>query len=138
MGARVRIKGLATAARKIETLARKGGDYHVSGMRVIGEEIKTDVSYSRPGKGVPKETGDLMSSLGVSGPDSRGAVLLSAGGSAAPYALVQHERLDYRHDTGEARYWIRGLERWRGDGASVRKAMAETARAAMEAARRTT
>lgn len=113
---RIRVKGLQATARKIEALARAGGEEAVSGLRVIGEEIMTDVKASRPGAGVPKDTGNLAASGRVTGPDRRGAVRLSFGGAAAPYALRQHEELTYRHTLGEARYLVRGLERWMQGG----------------------
>lgn len=132
---RVRFKGLAAAVRKIEVLARATGDAHVSGMRVIGESIKTDVAASRPGAGVPRDQGPLAASLRVTGPDARGAVRLTAGGAAAPYALRQHEELSYRHTVGEARYWVRGLERFLAGGGAT-TALRENAAAGIRAAKR--
>ena len=114
--AKIRIDGLEAMARKIEKMAKAGGDEMVSGMLVIGEQIKTDVEASRPGAGVPKKEGILAASLRVDGPDSRGGVEITAGGAAAPYALYQHEVLDLNHKLGEARYLIRGLERFEAGG----------------------
>jgi hypothetical protein len=108
----VRIRGLEIAARKIELLARVGGEELVSGMRVIGEEIMTDVKASRPGAGIPKDEGTLAGSGRVTGPKPDDVVRVSFGGAAAPYALKQHEELQYRHALGEARYLVRALERW--------------------------
>lgn len=78
------------------------------------EEVMTDVVASRPGAGVPRDMGDLASTRKVEtgGSRERPHADLSFGGPAAPYALVQHERLDYAHTVGEARYLVRGLERW--------------------------
>ena len=130
-GARVRVEGFAAAARKIEAMARKGGDEMVSGIRVIGEAIMTDVKASRPGAGVPKDEGPLSASGRVEGPDSRGAVELTFGGAAAPYALYQHERVDLRHQLGEARYLTRGMERFEQGGGpekALEEVLAETIR----------
>jgi hypothetical protein len=132
---RVRFKGLAKAARKIETLARAAGDANVSGIRVIGESIATDVRASRPGAGIPRDEGVLAASIRVSGPDGKGVVRLTAGGAAAPYALRQHEELSYRHTVGEARYWVRGLERFLAGGGAT-KALRENAQAGIRAAKR--
>lgn len=108
---RIRVKGLAQATRKIEALAKAGGDAHVHGMRVAAEMIATDVRASRPGAGVPRDEGILAASIRVSGPDAKGVVRITAGGAATPYALRQHEELDWHHDLGEARYLVKGLER---------------------------
>lgn len=115
MKARMRVRGFKESAHKIEVMARVGGDSFVSGLRVIGEEIMTDVKASRPGAGVPVDEGALRASGRVTGPEVRGSravVTLAFGGSAAPYALRQHEELQYRHTVGEARYLVRGAERW--------------------------
>lgn len=111
MKANVRIKGLKKISRKIEAMRREAGDETASGLRILGEMVMTDVKNARPGAGVPKKTGNLMRSGDVTGPDTEDVVRLTFGGSAAPYALVQHERKDYAHKLGEARYLIRGLER---------------------------
>ena len=116
MKARIRVRNLKEVARKIETLARAGGEELVSGLRVIGETINTDVKASRRGAGVPKDTGALAASGQVTGPDPRGKVEIRYGGAAAPYALIQHENLEYHHTVGEARYLVRGLERWERGG----------------------
>jgi hypothetical protein len=134
MNARIRIRNTAEVARKIEALARAGGDNLISGMRIVGETIMTDVKASRPGSGVPVDTGALRASGRVSGPDSGGTVTLSFGGAAAPYALRQHEELNYRHPVGEARYLIRGLERFEA-GRGPQEALREVADAAIRKAR---
>jgi hypothetical protein len=134
MNARIRIRNTAEVARKIEALARAGGDNLISGMRVVGETIMTDVKASRPGSGVPVDTGALRASGRVSGPDSGGTVTLSFGGAAAPYGLRQHEELNYRHPVGEARYLIRGLERFEA-GRGPQEALREVADAAIRKAR---
>ena len=56
---------------------------------------------------VPVRTGVLRSSGTVTHPKRSGAsvtVELGYGGAASAYALAQHERLDYRHKKGQAKY----------------------------------
>lgn len=113
---RVRIRGLSRQVAALEAMAKASGYAGVHGGRLAGELIMTDVKASRQGAGVPKKTGDLARSGKVTGPDSRGAVRLSFGGSAAPYALIQHERLDYHHDLGEPHYLVRGAQRFAQSG----------------------
>lgn len=91
-----------------------------------GEEIITDVRASRPGRGVPRDTGVLANSLRVL-PRNDTQVDLVAGGAAAPYALVQHERMDYKHKLGEPRYLIRGVERWKPGGSAAMQALRQNA-----------
>lgn len=136
MNVRIRIRNTAQVARKIEALARAGGDNLTSGMRVVGESIMTDVKASRPGAGVPRDTGALSASGRVDGPSRDGTVTLTFGDSAAPYALRQHEELTYRHPLGEARYLIRGLERFEA-GHGPEEALQQVADAAIRKAQRT-
>lgn len=108
---------------RLEDVADEGMDLTT---REAGEVIMTDVRASRPGKGVPVDTGALRASADVSGPDQQGAVELSFGGPAAPYALAQHERLDYSHTVGESRYLVRGWERFKQGGlAAAQRALLE-------------
>jgi len=56
---------------------------------------------------VPVDLGALRSSGHVSSPrisKVNVTVQLSYGGPSAPYAIVQHENLDYAHTVGEAKY----------------------------------
>jgi len=124
------------AAKKIEKARLALVGRSISGLRLIGEEIMLDVSASRPGAGVPVDKGTLRSSGRVEGP-AAGVVSLSFGGATAPYALVQHEDVSLHHTVGEARYLVRGIDRWKQNGASVARALAELNQAvAAVAARR--
>lgn len=116
------------AGRRIEVLAKRTGAAVPSGLRLIGEEIMLDVKAARPGEGVPVDTGALRSSGRVEGP-ALNVVTLSFGGASAPYALKVHEELDTPHTVGEARYLVRGVERWQRDGASVKRALTHLGRA---------
>lgn len=115
------MRSFRAAAKNINTAARQLGDQLGPGLRMIAEEILTDVKDARQGKGVPVKDGHLRGSGRADGPGAnlkKPVVSISFGGSAAPYALIQHEVLTFRHTVGEARYLVRGLERWR-KGASA-------------------
>lgn len=56
---------------------------------------------------VPVDMGVLRASGTVFRPEfdgNRVSVTIGYGGAASDYALVQHERLDYHHDVGQAKY----------------------------------
>lgn len=130
------------AARKIAALApevERQLEGQGSGLRVIGEELLTTANASRPGRGVPVDIGTLRSTGRVTGPVSgaRGpTVLWSYGGPAAPYAVVQHERLDFAHTVGEARWMVRAIERWNLGGSAARDALKANAEQGIRAASR--
>jgi hypothetical protein len=113
--ARIDMRSFNRAVRGIERMARRGDQANVSGLRVIGEMIMADIKDSRSEKGVPVDTGVLRASGRVTGPDAAGVVRLTFGGASAAYALRQHEVLSYRHTVGEARYLVRGVERFVAD-----------------------
>ena len=61
---------------------------------------------------VPVDVATLKNSGHVQRPDvsnDRISVTLAYGGAAEDYAVVQHERLDYRHTVGQAKYLERPL-----------------------------
>lgn len=132
---RVRLVGFRKAGQKIEVLRRVGAAGLPKNVRVFGEGIMTDVKSSRPGAGVPRDTGNLASTGRVDGPDTRNTTRLTFGGAAAVYALRQHEELSYRHPLGEARYLVRGLERAVA-GRKPEEALRANAQAAIAAAQR--
>lgn len=124
------------AGKKIGELNQETKSRVPSGLRIIGEEIMFDVKASRRGAGVPVDKGTLRSSGKVTGP-MNDEVELAFGGASAPYALEQHENLNFHHDIGEARYLVRGIDRWKQNGVSVRRALDDLAKAvAIVAARR--
>ena len=117
------IRDFKRAARRLELYGEQMFRPIGSGLRQIGEEIMTDVKASSPGRGVPVDTGTLRGSGKVEGPLSgTGDVLLSFGGAAAPYALIQHE-VQYHHKIGEVRYLTRGVNRWRPHGSAAMEAL---------------
>lgn len=103
------------AAKSIVAAAREAGAAMGPHLRMFGEEIMADVKRSKPGHGVPVDKGTLRGSGRVEGPSgtvTSPRVAISFGSAAAPYAMIQHEVLKFRHTVGEARYLVRGLERW--------------------------
>lgn len=129
---------LQTAARRVEAIGRYGRDPNLNGLLIIGESIMTDVKASRPGKGVPRDRG-ILASTGRVRVVSRREIALTFGGAAAPYALVQHENLNFAHRLGEARYLVRGLERFRQHGfKAAKRALAAQARELVKLAGKTT
>ncbi len=71
----------------------------------IYEEANAIMAVSR--HLVPVETGTLRASGYVDAPEVSGlgvSVELGYGGAASAYAMIQHERMDYRHRVGQAKY----------------------------------
>lgn len=69
----------------------------------------TAAQFKAMGRSMPKGLvpGTLRASGTVHEPVRNGrniSVLLSFGGAAIDYAIVQHERLDFHHTTGQAKY----------------------------------
>lgn len=123
----------AKAAKRIRSI--KGFMRRVTqiGLRGIGEEILTDVKASTSGHGVPVDKGNLRAS-GVVEQPSPSAVEISFGNEAVQYALIQHEDVSLHHKVGEARYLVRGLERWKPDGSVAMEAMKANTEAGIKAA----
>ena len=72
-------------------------------LRVEAERIMTDSKRNY----VPVDTGVLRASGVVQRPEvtrQRVRITMGYGGAARAYAVVQHERLDFRHTVGEAKY----------------------------------
>ncbi|MFP3947154.1 MAG: hypothetical protein ACLFWG_00355 [Longimicrobiales bacterium] len=116
----VRFRGFDRVRRKLKRMASEAGAETASGTRILGEHVVTDVKNARPGRGVPVDRGTLRNTGRVTGPDTDGVVRLTFGGASAPYAVVQHERTDFSHRLGEARYLVRGVERASDEGAPLR------------------
>ena len=122
------------AAKNINRYAKQQAAGAGKSLRMIGEEIMVDAKASRPGAGVPRDTGNLASTGRVEGPVSTPIgplVELSFGGAAADYAIQQHEILTYRHKVGEARYLVRAVERWKPGGSAAMDALRENAQAGL-------
>lgn len=107
--------------RSVERLAEDAAQDFTVYLRDAGEEILLDVKTTRGNRGVPKDTSALADSGRVERTQIRKReVKISFGGAAAPYALAQHERTDYFHPQGEARYLVRGLERYEPSASGAR------------------
>lgn len=123
------------SANRIRAAAKELDAVMPSGIRAIAEEIMTDIKLSRPGKGVPKRDGHLQNSGRVIGGgkigDSTTRISLVFGGPSAPYALIQHERMDYHHKLGEPRYMVRGIQRYRPGRSVAMEEMKRNAEAAL-------
>ena len=133
------VRSFRAAAKKINKAARTLKDDFGPGLRMIAEEILTDVKDARPGHGVPVKDGHLRGSgraEGPVGPKSAPTVSISFGGAAAPYALIQHEVTTFRHTVGEPRYLVRGLERWRENVSSAMAALRKKAADALDQERK--
>lgn len=116
MVSRETTRSFRAASKKIRAAARDLEKVFPHGLYLIGEEIITDVKDAKPGKGVPVRHGTLRGTgravLLPGGAGVHAQVELSFGGAGAEYALIQHETLSYNHRIGEARYLVRGIERW--------------------------
>ena len=87
-------------------------------------------------KQCPVDVGTLRSTGHVQGPETSGGhvvVTLGYGGPAAPYAIVQHERLDFHHTVGKAKFLevpmleaVNGMEARLG--AAIKKGIEDAAR----------
>ena len=77
-------------------------------MQKFGEPVTRDSKDNY----CPVDVGILRNSGHVAGPffdSGRIWIRLAYGGAAGAYAIVQHERLDFRHTVGEAKYLERPL-----------------------------
>lgn len=132
-------KAFLEEAKAIESYAHAAGEPLVNGLVVIAEKIRSDVVISRAGAGVPRDEGHLANSIRVGTPEYVGAkvqVPLTAGGASVPYALRQHEELTWKHKLGEARYLVRGLERYIAKKTDLKQVYNDMAKQALEYAQR--
>lgn len=121
----VRWTGAREFERRLQRLARAEP--------LIREAAKTlfteaELIMTEARKRTPVDTGALRASGLVEPPTvsaGKVGVTLGFGGPAAPYAVVQHERLDYHHTVGQAKF----LEQPFAEAAPrVRRVMAQIAR----------
>lgn len=101
----------------LERLGHESTEATAPALKEEAERIMTDSKTNY----VPVDQGILRASGYVGDPEISGDTLeveLGYGGAASDYALVQHERLDYNHRVGGAKYLERPLlvaERGMGD-----------------------
>lgn len=98
----VRVLGVAEVKGAMRRYGRAANGALLGGLFMEGEKImavsKTEVPVD---EGILRSTGHVKPPEEVAGV---AVVELGYGGPAAPYAVVQHERLDYKHRVGKARY----------------------------------
>lgn len=84
---------------KVQEMARRAT---AKALRDTAEDLLTEAN-----KTVPLRDGDLMRS-GLADVDERAleASVSYGHGPAAPYAVVQHERTDFRHSEGRRAKWL--------------------------------
>ena len=116
---RVRLRGWDRVIATLDTMQRVSRRETAGATRELAGSVLRDVSGSRPGAGVPRDTGALANSGVATGPDGAGVSRVTFGGAAAPYALIVHE-MATPHDTGESRYLTRGVDRAEADGEPVK------------------
>ena len=86
-------------------LKTAGLAYHAATMRAVRTVL--EIKRTSVVKRTPKDVGTLRNTIHVEGPTSSGKKIsgaIVAGGPAAPYAIVQHENLQYKHKVGQAKY----------------------------------
>ena len=69
--------------------------------------VEAEIEMTEAKKLTPVDLGNLRDTGHVQPPEYSGneiSVTMGFGGPAAPYALVQHERLDYFHEVGQAKF----------------------------------
>jgi len=97
------LKGHAQVAAELGRVSREILQAAAEGLFQAGEEIMGESKAQY----VPVDLGVLRASGHVELPKIEGdsvSVTLGYGGPAAPYALVQHENLTYKHTVGSAKY----------------------------------
>jgi len=92
------VRGLTEAKKKLKSLTQNAPKKFARGMLAWGEKVMT-ISRER----CPKDTGELSSTGAIETNETkRGLSMRFVYGTE--YAVPQHERLDYEHADGEAKY----------------------------------
>lgn len=119
------IRELANALRRTRAEMRAAIK---AGVSMAGEQIRTE-SMRR----VPVDLGVLRASHYVTEPEERGGIVSvvvgCGGGPAEPYAIVQHERLDFHHNEGEAKFLENAVK---AEADAARRILGRFARAALQ------
>jgi len=98
----VEVKGTKELQRTLEKLGERAQAELGKALYAEAELIMTESK-----KQVPVDTGTLQGTGHVEQPEydhDQVIVQMGYGGPAAPYAVVQHERLDFKHKVGKAKY----------------------------------
>lgn len=106
-----KVFGASEMRAKLKQFASKFPDRVGAALYQEGQVEMTEAKRRTPVSPVPAPKGVVPGTLRASGtvhrPERDGrqiSVTLSFGGAARDYAIVQHERLDYHHTTGQAKY----------------------------------
>lgn len=106
------ISGLKPLTARLNAAASGTPKAMAAALYLTAEQV---MSLSRPL--VPVDTGVLRGSGFVNFPTVTpvgASVEFGYGGAASAYAIVQHERLDYHHTVGQAKYLQEPLEKAAG------------------------
>lgn len=104
---KLKIKGVKKVAKRIAQASKTIDVVTASAVYAAGSAIMTEAK-----RRAPVDHGDLRGSGYVSLPEQKGRKVRSEigfGGPASAYAIVQHERTDFSHDVGEAKYLERAI-----------------------------
>jgi hypothetical protein len=97
---KVRLKGLSQAKKALADFKQLAGQAVARAVYVAGNVVMTEAKTR-----APIDTGVLRASGYVTIPSATNPkVEIGFGGAAEPYALVQHERTEFRHEVGEAKF----------------------------------
>jgi hypothetical protein len=97
---KIKLKGLKEAREALKAAKERVGQATARALYVAGNEVMTEAKQR-----APVDFGTLRSSGYVTLPDPKSPrVEVGFGGAAEQYALVQHERTEFKHDVGEAKY----------------------------------
>lgn len=77
------------------------------------EELARAVILTDAKENCPVKDGTLRNSHTTERKES--SVVIGAGGAAAPYGLIQHERVDFQHTSGEAKWLENAFNRHIGE-----------------------
>jgi len=100
MPARVRLKGAKQLRAALKEARATIGQATARALYAAGNAVMTDAKQR-----APIDTGVLRASGYVTLPDPQSPrVEVGFGGAAAQYALIQHERTEFRHEVGEAKF----------------------------------
>jgi hypothetical protein len=125
----VTIAGSAELAARLRAAGEAGIRGAEAGLFAAGNVIMEDAK-----RRAPVDLGNLKGSGYVADPERAATgvtIEVGFGGPAAAYAVVQHERLDYHHDVGEAKYLERAIDAKKDEAFA---AMARVAADTLEAA----
>lgn len=105
---KAKLKGVKEAKAALKKAREEMKTAVARALYVAGNVVMTDAKQR-----APVDFGTLRASGYVTLPDPNSAkpkVEVGFGGAAADYALVQHERTEYRHEVGEAKYLAKAID----------------------------